>query len=336
VRAAWRRSHGPAVAHPIFTIFVYVVTAGAALYALFLVLILTGHGFAAVGPLDISVKSPVRNFQILLAALAALLATSPRARSFAAHFAGSVAGVTALLVLLTFLFSLGPEITVRGRMLPGTAPYAFFYWHVPGFDGLRVPARYGMLVMVFLSIAAGFGALDLERRFRRGTLIVISIGLFAVAESFAAPIVVNGTVPEGDYATPPSHVFTGDQVPAVYKFLKTLPPDTIVAEFPLGEWAYELRYVFYSTEHWHPLINGYSGTFPLSYSLRAFMLRRPEERPQDAWDSLVASGATHAVVHESYFKDDSGKAVSQWLAGHAARLVAEFDGDKVYGLKAEK
>ena len=31
----------------------------------------------------------------------------------------------------------------------------FFYWHVPGFDGLRVPARFAMLVMLFLSIAAG-------------------------------------------------------------------------------------------------------------------------------------------------------------------------------------
>jgi hypothetical protein len=332
VRAACNRSHGPAAVHPILTIFVYVVTAGAALYTLFLVLILTGHGFAAIGPLDISVKSPVRNFQILLAALIALLTTSPHARSFAAHFAGSVAGIAVLLALLTFLLSLGPEITIMGRTLPGTAPYAFFYWHVPGFDGLRVPARYGMLVMVFLSIAAGFGAFDLERRFRRGTLMVMLIGLFAVAESFAAPIVLNGTVSETDYAAPPSRVFTGDEVPAVYKFLKTLPADTVVAEFPLGDWTYELRYVFYSTAHWHPLINGYSGIFPLSYSLRAFVLHRPEEHPQDAWDSLVASGATHAVVHENFYKESRGKAVSQWLAGHDARLIAEFVGDKVYAL----
>ncbi|HEV3216574.1 MAG TPA: hypothetical protein VGZ27_12665 [Vicinamibacterales bacterium] len=336
VRAAWARSHGPGAAHPIFTIFVYVVTAGAALYTLFLALILTGHGFAGVGPLAVSVKSPVRNFQILLAALAALLATSPRARSFAAHFAGSVTGIAVLLALLTFLLSLGPQITIMGRTLSGTAPYAFFFWHVPGFDGLRVPARYGMLVMMFLSIAAGSGAFDLQRRFRHGALTVVSIGFFAVAESFAAPIVVNGTVPVDDYETPPSRVFTGEQVPAVYKFLGTLPADTIVAEFPLGEWAYELRYVFYSTVHWHPLINGYSGTFPLSYSLRAFMLRQPEDRPDDAWDSLVASGATHAVVHETYYKDGRGKAVSQWLSGHGARLAAEFDGDKVYIVKSER
>ena len=61
--------------------------------------------------------------------------------------------------------------------------------------------------------------------------------------------------------------------------------------------------------------------------------RRPEEQPEDAWDSLVASGATHAVVHENFYKDVRGKAVSQWLADHGAHLVAEFEGDKVYSLK---
>jgi hypothetical protein len=128
-------------------------------------------------------------------------------------------------------------------------------------------------------------------------------------------------------------VFTGDQVPAVYKFLKTLPADTIVAEFPLGEWQYELRYVFYSTEHWHRLINGYSGTFPLSYDFRASVLRRPEENPESAWDSLATSGATHAVVHEDFYKEGRGKAVGQWLTDHGARVVAAFDGDRVFSLR---
>src|SRR4029078_6868371 len=99
----------------------------------------------------------------------------------------------------TFLMSLGPEIKAMGRSVRGTAPYAFFYWHVPGFGGLRVPARYGMLTMVFMSVVAGFGAWDIERPStsseqggsRMRGLIVILLGLFAVAESIAAPIVIN-------------------------------------------------------------------------------------------------------------------------------------------------
>src|SRR5581483_190062 len=84
VRNAWQRSSGEAAAAaPFLTITVYVLAAASALYTLFLVLILTGHGFADLGPIPISVKSLVRNLQILLAALALLLALSPRARAFA-------------------------------------------------------------------------------------------------------------------------------------------------------------------------------------------------------------------------------------------------------------
>jgi hypothetical protein len=190
-----------------------------------------------------------------------------------------------------------------------------------------------MLTMMFLSILAGHGALHVEQRLRRRGLIIL-IGMLIVVESTAAPIVINGTGAEADYATPPSHMMTGDAVPPVYHYLKTLPsPQTIVAEFPLGHWTYELRYVFYSAAHWHPLINGYSGTFPLSYDIRAALLRRPEEDPEKAWAALAASGATHAVVHEAFYKEGRGKDVSAWLAGHGAREVADLGSDKVFALR---
>src|SRR5262249_5442342 len=202
----------------------------------------------------------VRNFQILLVALAALFAASPRARSFAGRWMQTPAGFAVLLTVFTFLLSLGPEIKTMGRSLNGTPPYAWLYWHAAGFDGLRVPARYGMLTMLFLSIVAGFGAVELEKRLARllpsipsaGPLAVYLAGLLVVIESTAAPIVLNGTGPVPNFQTPPDRVFSGDQVPAVYKFLRTLPSGTVVAEFPLGEWTYELRYVYYSTVHWHP------------------------------------------------------------------------------------
>ena len=81
------------------------------------------------------------------------------------------------------------------------------------------------------------------------------------------------------------------------------------------------------------LINGYSGTFPLSYDRRLDVLRRPEDNPEGAWNAIVTAGVTHAVVHERFYKDDRGKAVSAWLTDHGARLAADFDGDKVFTLK---
>jgi hypothetical protein len=233
-----------------------------------------------------------------------------------------------------FLMSLGPEIRSSGRLTSEMGPYHFFYWHVPGFDGLRVPARFAMLVVLFLSIAAGLGSAVVERRFRRGGAIAVAIGAFAVVEAFAAPIVVNGTSAEGRYATPPARVYTGEQVPGVYRFLKSLPaPGTVVVEFPLGEWAYELRYVFYSTAHWHPLLNGYSGHFPLSYNMNATHLRHPLDYPDASWDTLMRSGATHAVVHGPYYRDDEGERIGRWLIEKGARRVGEFDGDQVFALR---
>jgi hypothetical protein len=334
VQSAWRRSHGARAAMPRLVPLVYVLLAGCAVYTLSLLAVLMDYGFTSVGPLPISLRSPGRVLRVLLIVLAMLMAVSPRARTFARNGLGSVAGFVVLATILAFVLSLGPEIRTAGRAVSETAPYAFFYSHVPGFDGLRVPARYAMLVMLFLSVAAGFGALAVERGLRHGAAVVLLLGSFAVAEAIAAPIVVNGTAAVTEYADPPSRMFTGAQVPPAYRFLKTLPsPGTVVVEFPFGEWAYELSYVFYSTEHWHPLLNGYSGTFPLSYSLRASLLRRPADNPDSAWESLATSGATHAVVHERSYRNGQGEAVSQWLSTHGARLVAEFDGDRVYELK---
>ena len=40
------------------------------------------------------------------------------------------------------------------------------------------------------------------------------------------------------------------------------PPDAVLAELPLGQPDFDLRAMFYSTVHWRPLLNGYSGFFP--------------------------------------------------------------------------
>ena len=64
-----------------------------------------------------------------------------------------------------------------GRLIGEAGPYHFLYSHVPGFDGLRVPARFAMLVVLFLSVAAGFGAAAIERCFRSGGAIAIALGV---------------------------------------------------------------------------------------------------------------------------------------------------------------
>ena len=56
---------------------------------------------------------------------------------------------------------LGPQrtiytVTARGRFVTDHTPYALFYRYVPGFDGLRVPARYAAIVTLGLAALGAF------------------------------------------------------------------------------------------------------------------------------------------------------------------------------------
>ena len=333
-RDAWRQSRSAPPASALMIVPSSLLLAGAAIYLVFMLLVITGYGFSHIGPLAVSVRNLWRVFRIFAVIAAGLLIVSPRARAVARQWAGTLTAFAILAALAAVFLSFGPEIRTEGRLISEVGPYSFFYRHVPGFDGLRVPARFAMLVVLFLSVAAGCGAAMLERRHRLGGAMALGLGALAVLEAFPAPITLNGTAEELRYATPPPRVHTGDDAPAVYRFLKTLPrPGTVAAEFPFGEWAFDVRYVFYSTVHWHPLLNGYSGHFPLSYSINATHFRHPLDQPESSWAALVESGATHAIVHGTYYRDDEGERIARWLVDHGAKPVGEFDGDRVFALR---
>ena len=146
-----------------------MLLAAAAVYTLFVLLILTGNGFTQIGPFPISVRNLWRNSRVLAVILALLLLVSPRARSFARQWIGTIPAfmlIAAVGRISHVAWARRSEAADGSSARSGRI--SFFYWHVPGFDGLRVPARFAMLVMLFLSIAAGLGAAAIERRFRRG------------------------------------------------------------------------------------------------------------------------------------------------------------------------
>jgi len=67
--------------------------------------------------------------------------------------------------------------------------------------------------------------------------------------------------------------------------------------------------------------------------MNATHLRHPLDYPDAAWNTLMRSGATHAVVHLPYYRDDEGERIGRWLVDRGARQVGEFDGDKVFALR---
>jgi hypothetical protein len=242
----------------------------------------------------------------------------------------STAVFFAVCGILTVWLSLGPVPTAMGKPLGGPAPYSFLYNYVPGFDGLRVPARLAMLVVLFLAILGGYGAAALQSRGRKGTLAAFAASALFLCEAAAVPLKLNGLFAFDDFAPPPARVLPSKEAPEVYRFLSTLPPNSVIAEFPFGDYAYELRYMYYSTVHWKSLVNGYSGGFPDRYVRARSALRFPLQNPDQALAVLRESGATHVVVHEAAFKEGQGAAVSSWLTDRGAVLIATFDTDRVF------
>lgn len=337
VRSAWRASALSTANAPrgLRRWLAQLAAPVAMIYGLFALTVLLGFGFTRVGPVPIRVTDVVRMAGFAAVAAAVRLLLVPRDRRLVASWLREWPAFCVLAAALALLLSLGPTAKAWGEVTLKDAPYRHLYDSVPGFDGLRVPARYGVVVMVFLAALAGAGARALSRRWgTRGSAVAIAAGVLVVVEALAAPIVINGVSPDSGVASQSARLRRGVDVPAVYQFARTLPPDAVLAEFPFGRIELEIRYMYYSTEHWRRLVNGYSGTFPPSYDERVPLLREPEKDPDRSWSALLASGATHAIVHTDFF-EASGLAttVEQWLASNGARLVADVPGGRVFSLR---
>jgi hypothetical protein len=282
----------------------------------------------SIGPVKVAVTDFVRVLLLTTALAAALLVTSRRARRTAVSCLSAPVGILTILLVFSVFMSFGPHIDSRGRTIAPENIYSLFYAYVPGFDGLRVPARFGMISAFLLACLAAYGGSAAER-FRRGRTLVAAAGVLMVMEAVALPLSLNDNsvdYKQTDLTPLPPFVTMGDRAPGIYRAVAGLPSSAAILEMPFGEVAFEVRYEFYSTNHWHQLLNGYSGGSPVEYGLLVEMLKDTLVRPERAWDALSHSGATHVLVHEGSFADDHGRRISDWLRSHGASEVAASDG----------
>jgi hypothetical protein len=260
----------------------------------------------------------------------ALLVLSPRARARARALAAPPAFFVVTLVVAWWL-SLGPDPRVLGRHLELPAPYLLLYDHVPGFSGLRVPARLAMIVTLMLSVLAAYGVLPLIRR-RFGTIAAAVLSIAFIFESHSRPFLINAVLPGRDFNTPQARVFPPSRAPEAYRALRTLSAYVVLLELPIGTPAYDLRAVYYSTAHWRPLINGYSGFFPPHYPALVAALTEPFRHNELSRRALEVCGATHVLVHEDAYRDDEGRRISAWLRTSGAVEVTRDAGDVLLAL----
>jgi len=161
-------------------------------------------------------------------------------------------------------------------------------------------------------------------------------GLMILVQGAAVQMEMNRTWAQNE-ATPPARVLPASQAPPVYARIAALPAGTAITEFPFGDVAWEIRYVYYAATHWKPITNGYSGSFPPPYKQRVARLQRVAANPGAAWQALGDTGTTHVVLHRNAFANPAGAdTVEAWLKSHGATELERFpDGDMLFVLNSQ-
>ncbi len=248
-------------------------------------------------------------------------------RLFAGYAAGALAAVG--------LFGPGSVPYIAGTVFAFDASrgfdgltYPWLYDLVPALHGLRVPARFAVLVVLGVSVLAGFGAARIlaPASPRFGLLLTLCALAVIVMESWNLPRPLSPlpTAPTGAYA-----------------WLASQPP-SVVLEFPIADTRGRVgpqdpTFMHASTWHWHRLLNGYSGFLPAAY---LDLVTHARDLPADgAVRAIVARGADFLLVHEAFYLTGDYRADvtaldrSPWLTFVAAFTNADRTESRVYRVR---
>lgn len=263
----------------------------------------------------------------------------------------------AALALTGLVLSFGPSLNLEAYGLSPTGitlPYKWFYDFLPGFDALRVPQRFGQLFMLGLAVCAGYGVARLLRtgiteadtadkkkskirRFERPVLVLSLLAL--VTADYIAPDL------------PAQHTPTGEQAPAVYRWLAgteaamLIPKNALLLELPLTGEKNPVNtnpiYLMYGLLHDRPMLNGSANIIPPGYDRLFYEM---QSFPQiHCLDIVQGLGVRYLIVHTGKLDSLSQRTQLEQLAGPDGKLelVKSFeapDGSKdvIYELKSYK
>lgn len=234
-------------------------------------------------------------------------------------------GVFWLILVSSFILSLGPYLVILDRNTHIPLPYLLLYHGVPGFKAMRVPARFGLMAVLAASVLAALGFLRACTYLNQGVRRLQSPACQAVLGLFCLGLL---TLELGFKPLPLAKIETGYEVPKVYQWLAAKQLNGPVVELPLGFWE-DYRYTYFSTYHWLPIVNGNTGFVPPTYFQIASKMKALPSRK--AVESLSVIGVKGLIVHTGMLPPDEAL---QWrrldLAKAGLEKVAEFGSDRVY------
>jgi hypothetical protein len=251
---------------------------------------------------------------IVLLALAGIVMTF-RKRAMLADRAPAIFYGAAALVMAALTLGPGGEGNGRASM---AYPYSWLLW-LPGFDGLRVPARFAMLGTLCLAIACGLGVARLLTLAGRWRSIVASVAL--------AGLVVDGLTGPVPMLSPPGKMILPDDGPSS----AGIPLErAAVIELPLDDIYVGVAAMYRSMFHRLPLVNGYSGHFPPHYNVLSLSLARGDT------SGLLYFGRRRPLVIVVNDNQDPGHAYKQMVESiPAVQSLGITAGGSTYVLPAQ-
>jgi len=220
-------------------------------------------------------------------------------------FPGLVGIVLAAIALwpplktVRFAYGVALAVAFEGSLGMNGVLFPLLRIFVPPFRGLRVPARFSILVGLALAILAGLAVARILERLR-GRRVLAWGALAALATVDLLPRLELEPV----WRDPP----------AIYAGLPTAPP-AVLAEFPVPpDWRtfwFDARYIYFSTFHWQRLVNGNSGVSPPSY---LDFIDHVQTFPDDeSIEYLRARGVQYIGVHGAFYAPEDWRRVQAAL-----------------------
>lgn len=275
--------------------------------------IVTGLSPIFVGPWAVepfgvrllSVSSPVKAITWSLALAVALVITSTRMRRV--YASQSVLMFYALAAVVMWVLTLGPVPSLVGQPLVDRGPYALLMF-LPGFNLLRVPARFWMMAILCLAVAGAviFDRLTRARgQMRNGLVALISIVALCDGWMAAMPLV---KPPPASQAV---HCAGAGRGPLL--------------ELPLGDTEADVAAMYRQMNHGRPVLNGYSGYLPPHYSALRVGI---ELRDPDVLTLVAAPGEVDVLVHDDR---DRGGELNAYVRAHpGAQHLCTHDRQSLY------
>jgi hypothetical protein len=196
-----------------------------------------------------------------------------------------------------WILCLGPSPTFLGEPLHAGSLYRWLLV-LPGFDALRVPARFFMLVVMCLAVCAGLAFARIAPRAPRARAVVFTVAALAMLS--------DGWPSRVPLVEPPPRWAALEQ-----------PGAGPLLELPATRPGLDLQILYRGMFHGRPLVNGYSGHFAPHYGALRTSLTRFDH---DLLSRLSRLGVRQVAVNRVEDPDEA------WV-----RYVSSYPGVELVG-----